>query len=178
MSRGGIWSNEYVIPSRHGTRDYRAEDKREKAARIFRYEVSFSCLGIEPRSFHLFVVGLPDDISFCNPDPLGRLSRHHLERQGIFPRANLSKEDRRNLSNRIKLNKTVMENLDEKLMVFVNFLGLATFLSIVGYHFVTGKPNLLCIIMVSAQSINPSAFIPLTLPTSLFLYLFSICEGC
>jgi hypothetical protein len=34
-----------------------------------------------------------------------------------------------------------MDNMDEKLMSFVNLLGLTTFLSIVAYHFVTATPK-------------------------------------
>jgi hypothetical protein len=34
-----------------------------------------------------------------------------------------------------------MENMDEKLMSFVNALGLVTFLAIVAYHFVTATPK-------------------------------------
>jgi len=37
--------------------------------------------------------------------------------------------------------KAEMENMDEKLMNFVNLLGLTTFLSIVAYHFVTATPK-------------------------------------
>jgi hypothetical protein len=34
-----------------------------------------------------------------------------------------------------------MDNMDEKLMSFVNLLGLTTFLSVVAYHFVTATPK-------------------------------------
>ena len=34
-----------------------------------------------------------------------------------------------------------MAELDDSLMVFVNAVGVATFLSIVAFHFVTATPN-------------------------------------
>tara|TARA_A100001035_G_scaffold268069_1_gene252682 strand:- start:10 stop:126 length:117 start_codon:yes stop_codon:yes gene_type:complete len=34
-----------------------------------------------------------------------------------------------------------MQDMDEKLMNFVNLLGLVTFLAVVAYHFVTATPK-------------------------------------